>query len=62
MTLTKTSTYKEFQTTNFYSEMINYLTTTAMPHREPFTDQQAENMMNEFYWRSYWGESLEGID
>ena len=62
MTLTKEATYEEFQTTNFYTEMIVYLTTTAMPHRDVFTQAEAEDMMNSMYWRCYWGENLEGID
>lgn len=62
MTLTKESTFEDFQTTGFYSQMITYLTTTAMPNGEVFTQAKAQECMNSFYWRSYWGESLEGIN
>tara|TARA_R100000231_G_scaffold2795_1_gene5101 strand:+ start:236 stop:430 length:195 start_codon:yes stop_codon:yes gene_type:complete len=63
MTLTSTSTYKEFQTTEFYKEQKNYLMTQKPTgsDRELFTDQQAEGMLNSFYWRSYWADNLEGI-
>ena len=62
MALTKESTYEEFQTTDFYTQMIAYLTTAAMPNRDVFTQAEAEDMMNSMYWRCYWGENLEGID
>ena len=59
--LTKESTYKEFQQTRFYKEMMKYLTTQALPKREPFSEAKAEEMMNSMYWRCYWQENLEGI-
>tara|TARA_R100001510_G_scaffold51054_1_gene50548 strand:+ start:403 stop:591 length:189 start_codon:yes stop_codon:yes gene_type:complete len=62
MTLTNTSTYKEFQTTNFYKSMKNYVMTQAVTGSEPFTEQQAEGMLNNFYWRSYSADNLEGIN
>ena len=51
MTLSNTSTYKEFQTTEFYKSMKNYVMTMspAGSDAEPFTEQQAEGMMNSFY-------------
>tara|TARA_R100001163_G_scaffold26788_2_gene21783 strand:- start:396 stop:584 length:189 start_codon:yes stop_codon:yes gene_type:complete len=61
MKLTNDSTYKDFQKTNFYKLTKNHVMTQAPTGREPFTEQQAENMMNSFYWRSHFGESLEGI-
>jgi len=61
MTLTNTSTYKEFQTTNFYKSMKNYVMTQSPTGSEPFTEQQAESMMDSFYWRSYFQGNLEGI-
>ena len=61
MTLSNTSTYKEFQTTEFYKQMKKYVMTQAPTGSEPFTEQQAEGMMDSFYWRSYYKENLEGI-
>ena len=63
MQLSNTSTYKEFQTTDFYKEQKDYLKTKKPvgADRELFTEQQAEGMMNSFYWRSYWANNLEGI-
>ena len=63
MKLTNNSTYKQFQGTNFYKSMKNYVMTMtpAGSNAEPFTEQQAEGMMNSFYWRSYNQENLEGI-
>jgi len=61
MQLSNTSTLEDFKTTNFYSEMVTYLTTTALPHRKPFNNEQADDMMNQFYWISYWADNLEGI-
>jgi hypothetical protein len=61
MTLSNTSTYKEFQTTKFYKSMKNYVMTQAPTGSEPFTEQQAEGMLNSFYWRSYHKDNLEGI-
>jgi|5_EtaG_2_1085323.scaffolds.fasta_scaffold318153_1 hypothetical protein len=63
MTLSNTSTYKEFQETEFYKEQKNYLMTQkpAGTDRELFTEQQAEGMMDSFYWRSYHQNNLEGI-
>ena len=63
MTLTNTSTYKEFQKTEFYKSMKNYVMTMSPSgsDAEPFTEQQAEGMMNSFYWRSYNQENLAGI-
>ena len=62
MALTKEATYEEFKTTEFYTQMMEYLTTVPMPHRKAFTEAEAENMMNSMYWRCYWGENLEGIE
>jgi len=61
MTLSNTSTYKEFQTTEFYKSMKEYVMTQAPTGSEPFTEQQAEGMMDSFYWRSYYKDNLEGI-
>jgi len=61
MKLTNDSTYEDFQNTNFYKSMKNYVMTLAPSGSEPFTSQQAESMMNSFYWRSYNHENLEGI-
>ena len=61
MNLSNNSTYKDFQKTNFYKSTKEYVMTQAPTGREPFTEQQAEGMMNSFYWRSHFGESLEGI-
>ena len=59
--LTKESTYKEFQQTRFYKEMMTYLTTHSIPNSEVFTKAKAEECMNSMYWRSYFNENLEGI-
>lgn len=61
MTLTNNSTYKEFQTTNFYKSMKNYVMTQSLLNSEPFTQEKAEEFLNLFYWRSYNSESLQGI-
>ena len=60
-TLTNNSTYKEFQKTNFYKITKDYVMTQSPVGREPFTEQQAESMLNSFYWRSYSQDNLEGI-
>ena len=63
MNLTNDSTYEDFQKTNFYKSMKKYVMTMTPSgsNSEPFTSQQAENMMTSFYWRSYNHENLEGI-
>jgi len=61
MTLTNTSTYKEFQTTNFYKSMKDYVMTQSLVNSQPFTEDKAEEFLNSFYWRSYNNESLKGI-
>ena len=61
MNLTNESTYKDFQKTIFYKSMKDHVMTQAPTGQEPFTEQQAEGMMNSFYWRSYFHDNLEGI-
>ncbi len=61
MKLTNDSTYKDFQKTNFYKSMKNYLMTQSLLNSKPFTQEKAEEFFNDFYWRSYSNESLEGI-
>jgi len=61
MKLTKNSTYKQFQKTIFYKSMKEYVMTQAPYGSEPFTEQQAEGMMDSFYWRSHFNGNLEGI-
>ena len=61
MQLSNSSTYKEFQTTDFYKSVKDHVMTQAPAGSEPFTEQQAEGMLNNFYWRSYYNDNLEGI-
>ena len=61
MNLTNKSTYEDFQKTNFYKSMKDYVMTQSPAGSESFTEQQAENMMESFYWRSYFHDNLEGI-